>query len=204
MKTIIKILFSLFLLSCFTTSHAQKIKLAEGDLDFLKGQKELNVEYVYDNMGVGKYDREQDYIDRKVEEYNDKESGSGDKWLVSWKEDREKRFQPSFEELMNKNLEGHGLTVGSDKDQAKYTLILETVFTEPGFNVGVARKNALIDVVATFVETGNTENALAVVTIDKSPGRLGGYDFDTGVRIEEAYAKCGKELGQYLDSKVLK
>ncbi len=202
MNATIKVLCALFFLFLTTTLHAQKIKLTEGELDFLKGQKELNVQYVYDNMGVGKYDKEQDYIDRKVAEYNEKEAGSGDKWEEAWKGDREKRFHPSFEELMNKNLDGSGLTVGSDKDQAKYTLILETIFTEPGFNVGVARKDAFVNVVATFVETG-TDNKLAEVTIDKSPGRLGGYDFDTGVRIEEAYAKCGKELGQYLSKKVL-
>ena len=203
MNVSVKFLCPLFFLLCFTTLHAQKIKVTDGNLDFLKGQKELNVEYVYDNMGVGKYDKEQDYLDRKVKEYNEKEAGTGDKWEAAWKGDREKRFQPSFEELMNKYLEGDGLTVGSDKDQAKYTLVLETIFTEPGFNVGVARKDAFINVLATFVETANPDKKLAEVTIDRSPGRLGGYDFDTGVRIEEAYAKCGKELAQYLSKKVL-
>lgn len=39
---------------------AQKIKLNSGNLDFLKGVEVLNVEYDYDNMGVGKYDKEAD------------------------------------------------------------------------------------------------------------------------------------------------
>jgi len=127
-----------------------------GDLSFLKGQTKLNIEYVYDNMMVGKKPEAQ-YITEKVEKYNKDEAGKGDKWLESWKNDRTKRFEPKFEELLNKNLEGVNVNVSSSNKDAKYTLILKTVYTDPGYNIGITRKPSYIDVVVTFVETGKKQ-----------------------------------------------
>lgn len=180
-----------------TTLFAQKIKVSSGNLDFLKGVNALNIEYDYD-MGIGKYDKEEDYVADKVSDYNDKEPGRGDTWKESWFADREERFEPKFEELINRSLENKNVSVGGHPD-AEYTLILKTTYTEPGFNVGVVRKNASINCEAVFVSTGSGEE-LATVTITNSPGRGGmGYDFDTGFRIQEAYAKAGKELGRFLN-----
>lgn len=179
--------------------NAQKIKLVSGNLDFLKGQKVLNVEYNYDGMSVGKFKNEADYIAKKVNNYNEDEPGKGDKWRENWFNDRAKRYQPNFEELINKYLENCGVVVRPDSKDAKYTLILKTTFTEPGFNIGISRKPALINVKVIFIQTDEPEKELAIIGITKCPGRgAGGYDFDVAYRIEEAYAKCGKELGKYL------
>lgn len=181
---------------------SQKIKIASGDLDFLKGQKTIHVEYNYEDMGVGKYEQSEDYVEDRVEKMNKKEAGTGDEWKEKWVADREERFEPQFEELANKYLESN-FEIGDFPD-AEYTLIVYTVFTEPGFNVGVARKNAYVDLDLVFVKTASPEEEVAVVTITKSPGRGGmGYDFDTGYRIQEAYAKAGKELAQYIVKRVL-
>lgn len=180
-----------------TALFAQKIKVNSGSLDFLKGVEVINVEYDYENMGVGKYDKEADYVADKVSDYNAKEPGRGDTWKESWIGDREERYEPKFEELINQSLAKKNVSVGGHPD-AEYTLILKTTFTEPGFNVGVARKNASINCEAVFVSTDSGEE-LATVTITNSPGRGGmGYDFDTGFRIQEAYAKAGKELGRFI------
>jgi hypothetical protein len=49
------------------------------------------------------------------------------------------------------------------------------------------------------VESANHENILAKVSIENSPGREAfGNDFDTGLRIQEAYAKAGKELVYFI------
>lgn len=202
MKTKFTMLASLGVLIGFS-SFAQKIKVTSGDLDFLKGQTAIRVEYDYDNMGVGKFDKEEDYINEKVEDYNKKEAGRGDKWRESWVADREERFQPKFEELLNKNLEKSNVKVGEFPDAA-YTMLVKTTYTEPGFNVGVVRKNAYTDYEVVFIEN-ETQEELATLTIVKSPG-LGamGYDFDSGLRIQESYAKAGKELGQYLAKSAFK
>lgn len=81
---------------------------------------------------------------------------------------------------------------------APYTLILRTTFIEPGFNVYMARRPANTNLEAAFVKTGTTAE-LAVITMMKSPGRDAlGYDFDSGERISESYAKAGKSLANFL------
>jgi hypothetical protein len=59
------------------------------------------------------------------------------------------------------------------------------------------RVPAFIDGEALLVETAHKDKVLARVTVVKSPGRdAWGFDFETGVRLQEAYSKAGKELGQ--------
>ncbi len=187
-------------------SFSQKIKTVDGDLNFLKKVTQLNVTYDYSDMAVGKFKNENDYIGKKVKDYNKKEAGTGDTWKEAWYGDREKTYEPKFEELVNKQFDSRkvDLEIGDFPD-AEYTLILKTTFTEPGFNVGITRKNAEINCEAIFVETANENNVLSIVTIKKAPGRGGmGYDFDVEFRIGEAYAKAGKELAYYIWKNYLK
>lgn len=196
MNTKFIILTSICVLTGFS-GFTQKIKLTSGDLGFLKGETNINVEYDYENMGVGKFDKEEDYIAEKVEQYNKKEAGKGDEWKETWVADREDNFQPKFEELFNKNLEKSNVKIGAFPDAA-YTMLVKTTYTEPGFNIGVARKNAHTNLEVVFINN-ETQEEVSTLSITKSPG-LGamGYDFDSGLRIQESYAKAGKELGQYL------
>jgi hypothetical protein len=189
----------LFLAGTFTSS-AQKIKLESGSFDFLKGVSELNVEYNYDKVSVGKFSNEADYIAQKKGDYNQKEPGSGDRWEKAWIDDRSDRYAPRFEEEMNLQFTKRSVNckVGQTLD-AKYTVIYETTFIEPGFNVGVARKNAYINGKAIFVESSDHNKVLATVSVENSPGRDAfGADYDTGLRIQEAYAKAGKELVYFI------
>jgi hypothetical protein len=202
---IIKTVFVALLVLSMTIVQAQKIKVTNGDLAFLKGQTDVLLEYDYSNMAVGKFDKEADYIAKKVEEYNGKNAGTGDEWAVKWEADRENRFHPMFEELLNNYTAKADCNFDQTNIKAKYTLILKTVFTEPGFNIGVVRKDAMINVEVLFVETENHDNVLAVMTMTNVPGRGAmGNDYDTGYRISEAYAKCGKALGAYLVKKAFK
>ena len=180
------------------TTQAQKIKLTEGDLAALKGQTVVNIEFTYDNMMVGKK-KEADYIAEKTAEYNKKEAGKGDAWEVHWVDDRESRFEPKFIELFEKY---SNMDVRSQKD-AKYTLIVHTIFTEPGFNVGVMRKNAEIDVEVLVVDATDKSKVLAKIAADNIPGRnFSGYDFDTGLRIMESYEMGGKSIAKFILDKI--
>lgn len=202
---IVKVMFVALIVFTATSVKAQKIKVTKGDLSFLKGQTEVLVEYDYSDMAVGKFDKEEDYVNKKVDEYNSKKAGSGDEWKENWIGDREKRFHPMFEELLNKYTTKANCNFDQSNVNAKYTLILKTTFTEPGFNIGVVRKDAMINVEVIFVETANKDNILAIMTMDKVPGYGAmGNDFDTGYRISEAYAKCGKSLGAFLMKKAFK
>ena len=188
-----------------SVGYGSIVKLQSGSLAFLKGETQVNVEYSYEGMRVSKFAREQDYIDKKVAEFNNKEAGKGELWHKGWVDDRARRYQPKFEELLNRFLTAgkSSLKFGSFKD-AKYTLILKTTFTEPGWaGLGLIRQSALINAEAVFMETQNRATPLATLTITKSPGFAAlGYDYDPALRIQESYAKAGKELGIFISKKV--
>ncbi|RBL92226.1 hypothetical protein [Chitinophaga flava] len=195
MQTILRLAAAALLLALSIPVMAQKIKLVEGDLSALKNEKQLNVEYTYNQLKVGKFDNEDDYIRKKTEEYNQKEAGKGDNWAKAWKDDRKNRFEPKFELLFNENSD---IKAGRFPE-AKYTLIFHTTFVEPGFNIGIMRKNAYIDAEVLIVETAS-KKPVAKMSLDNAPGRIfGGFDFDTGVRIQEAYAVSGKKLAKSLN-----
>lgn len=174
-------------------ANAQKVKNTSGNADILKSESSVNIEFTYDNISVGKYKSEQEYITAKTEEYNKKEPGKGDSWAASWKNDKQSRFEPKFLELFKIN---SGMSVVTS---AKYTLIFKTLSIEPGWNIGISRHNAEIDAEIWIVETANRDNKVATFTISNVPGGTAfGYDFDTGLRISEAYANAGKKLAKYL------
>lgn len=196
MKKTIWMTFALITLLSVVGS-SQKVKLT-GKLDFLKGVKKVELAYKYDNMGVGKFKTNDEYVAKKTKEYNEKEAGKGDDWAKKWVSDRETRYQPHFEQ----SLKEHCPDIDFDENnKSDYKMTVETVFTEPGFNVGVMRKNASINIIVYFTDKSGKE--LAKMAIDNIPGRDAmGYDYDTGVRIEEAYEKAGKTIGKFIDKNI--
>ena len=186
-------------LLCYSMAgYGQKIKVLEGDLSPLKGQTAVKTEFTYDNMSVGKFPKEADYIAQKKTDLDKKEPGRGDKWEQTWVSDRQERFEPQFRELFSKY---SGIsTTGED---SPYTLIFKTLKTEPGWNIGITRAPAFIDAEAWVVDTKDPAKVLAKISITKAPGRDAmGYDYETGARLQEAYAKSGKELGAFIKGKL--
>jgi hypothetical protein len=187
---------SIFMLSACNI-FAQKLK--SGDVSMLKGQTILNLQYDYSNMAVGKYKNEKEYVANRTEDMNKKQPGSGDQWAASWVNDRKERFQPMFEKNFNAKLEDAGVTAKENTPDAKYTLVLHTVFTEPGFNVGVTRKNAYIDMMVDVVETASPDKILASIEMKGLQSVfMMGYDYDTGGRIQSCYDRAGDYLGKFL------
>ncbi len=192
-------LLTLALAVICSMAFGQKIGVAKGNPGIIKGQKEISIIYKYDPMAVGKFSKEADYVKKKVADYNSSEAGRGDKWGKAWVADREARFEPKFEELFNDYAKDLGIKASRDFKDTKYTLIIHTHFTEPGFNVYVKKKPALINLNISIVETANPDKVLAKITLDKATGKTFGMgDFDTGVRIQESYAKAGKEFAKFL------
>ncbi len=191
-----KKLLPLFILCFSITAFGQKIKLVDGDLSPLKGQTSVGLEMTYNGTRVGKFEKEADYIAQKKSDYNEKEPGKGDNWAKSWEDDKTSRYKPRFTEMFTER-------AFPIKDDSKYTVIFNTTFIEPGFNVGVMRRNAMINGEALIVETANKSHVIAKITLEKAPGRtFGGYDYDTGLRIQESYAMAGRELGKFIKSKI--
>ena len=150
------------LLSCFTIlSYAQSIVMTSGSIDFIKAQKTIDFSFSYEEMLVGKL-TEKEYVDKKVSEYNKKEEGKGDQWKEAWHSDRKERFEPKFLELFDKYMSEVGITAGTEG--AQYRIEINTDFTEPGWNVGVMRQNASIDLSCKVkhIETGEQVSEYAM------------------------------------------
>ncbi len=66
-----------------------------------------------------------------------------------------------------------------------------------GYNVGVVRRNSEIDAVITVYETVNPINILLSGKYSKVQGYGAmGYDYDSGYRISECYAKLAKNIAK--------
>jgi len=186
------------------TTYAQA-KLASGDAHVLKGQSVINLQYDYSNMAVGKFKSADDYVADRVADMNKKKPGDGDRWAEAWKNDRTSRFQPMFEKNLNARLEKFGVTGKQNATDAKYTLIVKTIFTEPGYNIGISRMNAWIKMEVNLVETANPGSVLAKIMMKREDSKnMMGYDYDTGGRIQSAYDNAGEDLGSFLVKNALK
>jgi hypothetical protein len=174
-------------------TQAQKVRLIEGDLSALKGNVQFNLQFAYDDMRVGKYDKEADYVAAKTQEYNRKTSGRGDTWAKEWVSDRHNRYEPKFTQLFEKEA---SFTV---TEKGPYTIIFKTLKTEPGYDAVVKRKNAEISGEAWIVETANPSHVIAKLSVANAPGDVAwGNDYDTGARLAESYATAGRGIAKFL------
>jgi hypothetical protein len=198
MKKLLVIALSILAINGYTQQPKMQVKLVDGDLEFLKGEKAIHLQFVYTNMLIGDDGiNEADYIKRKVSEYNAKVPRSGEEWRSAWFSDRKDRFEPRFIEMFEK------YSSLSTKDEAKYTLIFETTRTEPGYNVGVQSASARIDADVYIVETSDPTNVFAQISVTNVPGIESiGFGYHAGYRIQEAYGRSAVEIGRLIKKKI--
>lgn len=192
----------LMLISAFIISAGQVFsqKLKSGDLTVLKGQTTVNLKYDYSSMEIGKFKNEKSYIENGIKDRNNKKPGSGDEWAVKWESDKTDRFQPTFERNLNAKLLDIGMKAEENAVNAKYTLIVKTVFMEPGFQSGVGiSKPAYINMIVDLVETSNQAGVVGQIEYNKIQSvNMMGYDFDTGGRIQSCYDRAGDNIGKLI------
>lgn len=192
MKTI-KFYFALAAtLFCSFTGFAQEVDITKGDLSILKGETSISFEFTYEKMAVGDFSKEADYIKKRIEELNAKEPGSGEKWLAEWEEQKKGYFGDKF---MLGFAKGYEIKV---EPGAKYTLIFNTKALEPGYQVGISKRNAGVDGTITLIETGKPEKKLAVLFVERKPEtKWRGAAFDAKSRIGDAYYVDGLAVGRF-------
>ncbi|HEY6143059.1 MAG TPA: hypothetical protein VIV55_06445 [Flavobacterium sp.] len=189
------------------TMMSQDIEITKGDFGFLKGQKEVNVEFNYSDLKLMKENLTNDqYVAERTKELNEKAKGSGDTWAKKWQASRDLSFEPKFLELMSviftKEKKDVAFTEGAT--QAKYTLIVDAVWIYPGYNVVMAKKGAKVSTILRFVETANKSNVLLEIKSEEAPGDIFGGSFSNEDRIAEGFAKTGKTLASILAKKAYK
>jgi hypothetical protein len=193
----------------FVSSYmtAQKMEVVKGDFGFLNGQKEINVEFDYSKMTLMKEKKSEDqYITDRVKDLNEKNKGTGEIWKKKWNASKELIWTPKFLELVNIVLskEKKDVIFQENLTSAKYTLIVETVWIYPGWDVAMMKQPAKVSTNLKFVEKGNKSNILLEITSEDAPGDQWGNNFSNESRIGEGFAKTGKSLAKMLLKKVYK
>lgn len=190
------------LIALFITSFifAQKAKVLDGSFKNLKGITEYNLEFDYSDLEIPKYKSEEEFLADKMKKRDEKEPGTGQKFKDSWFADREARYEPKFIESFNKRYDN--IKVNKGLDNATYTMKVHTTLLYAGYNVGVMRQNAKIDAVITVYKTDNPDEILLSVKYTRAEGGGAmGYDFNSGYRISECYAKLAKTLAKTIAKK---
>jgi len=187
-----------------TMVFGQKMKVISGDFDFIKGQKEINVEFKYDNLELYNDNRtEEAYVKERTAELEEKERGKGMAWAKKWEASKELIYAPKFLELMNRYLaEDYNMFFDQGLNEAKYTLIVDATWMYPGYNVAVMRQPAKLSTTLKFVETANRDNVLLEITAKNAPGNRYGGTFSNEDRLGEGYAKTGKTLAGMIKKKI--
>ncbi len=179
-----------------STSLAQKPKVVSGNFDFLKRQEKIAVKLDFNEVKF--YDEnlsEQQYIDKRVKEIEEKKPGESTDWLTDWKEARDNRFLDHFIAAANKHAET-GISFVNEKEAAPpYTLIVKAKWIYPGWFGGIRNQHAKVSTILTFVETANPGNTLLEIAADRVPGD----NFFVGTpnhndRIARGFAMTGRWL----------
>jgi len=197
MKTIKAYLIIAALLMIGLTGFTQEVDMTKGDLSVLKGETSINFEFTYEKMGVGDFNKEADYIKKKIEEQNAKDPPNGDKWATEWEDQKKNYFGDKFILGFTKQ---NKLTYSKD---AKYTLIFNTKALEPGYQVGVSKRNAGVDGTVTLVESAKRDKKIAVLFVERAPEtKWRGAAFDAKSRIGDAYYMDGQKVGKFIEKNI--
>jgi hypothetical protein len=168
--------------------------LNSGDISSLSGVKAVNIVYDYTDLGVGAFRKEEDYIKKHSEDMEKKEKGSSEKFKKDWVDARARRYEPKFEEMFKKvGMKEIDMTGANNVNSNDYTLVVHTVFIEPGTNIGIYKKPAYVDMECTFKDKAGKE--LCVFYIKNAVGeQMMGMDYAVEARVVESYAKAAKML----------
>lgn len=197
MKTIKFCLVVTAMLFCSLTGLAQEVDITKGDLSILKGETSINVEMTYEKMAVGDFNKEADYIKKRMADENAKDPPNGDNWVAEWEAQKKSYFGEKFALGLTKSYE-----VKIDKS-SKYTLIVNTKALEPGYQVGISKRNAGVDLSITLIETGKPEKKLAVLYVERKAETMWrGAAFDAKSRIGDAYFVDGQAVGKFFKKNI--
>lgn len=189
--------FALFLSSSIMFS--QKENVTKGDWSDLKGITEYNLIFDYSDLEIPKYDSEEAFLEDKMAKRDEKEPGTGEAFKASWFSDREEYYEPRFIETFNDRYKDGLVKVDRDLGSAEYTMKIHTTFIYPGYNVGVVRKNSKIEVTLSVYKNDAPDDVIFSVDYTKIEGQgNGGYDFNSGQRIADAYIIFARALVKHM------
>ena len=182
--------------------HAQKMKVVSGNFDFLKDQKEINLQMDYSDIKFYKENmNEEAYILKREKDIlkEGKNETEVEAWIADWEHSKKTTFVDKFLASMNKNT---SIVTSTNNAHAKYTLTVKTVWIYPGWYAGVMAQPSKVTTVLIFTETNNPDKVLLKIDSKEAPG-----DNFVGVpnnndRIAEGYAKTAKTLAKKIEKEI--
>lgn len=178
-------------------AYGQKRKIISGSLDGIGVQDAYGLIFEYKGMLVGADIEEAEYIKTKEADWEEKEEGQGVAFVRRWFEDRKTLYRPAFIAGFQKF---HKARLGDE--QAKYTLIIKTIRTEPGWYAGVLGHPAELDGECWVVESVDHSTVIARIAFADFVGKVSyGGDFEMTTRIQSAYEVLGNGLGDFIKRK---
>lgn len=191
MKKITTLILGLVIAGAGATAQ---VTLKSGSVTTLDNVKAVNIVYDYSNMKVGEYNKEEDYIKKHSADLEEKKKGSSEQFKKDWVDARKRRYEPKFEELFKKNAPGKlGMDGTNYSTSNDVTLYVHTVYMDLGFNVGVMKKPAYINLECTFKDKSGKELCMFYIE-DVRGSNPTGFDFAVEARMMESYAKAAKML----------
>jgi len=174
----------------------QEIEILSGNPKYFKKASSYFIHFDYSDLKIGGYENEAAYI-AYMREDAELRRKSADEWEQKWFDDRKTVFEPKFLELFNKYA-GSKIKLDKKNKEQKFVLKLHTQFIEIGFNRNFKESPTYINVIVTISDENSTEEPL-VISMNYVIGKeaMSSYSADFR-RVEEAYAKCGKELAKYM------
>ena len=201
-KRKIQLTITLLFLTLF--SHAQKLKVLEGDYENLKGVKEYNLIFDYTDVEIKDYNSEEEYILSEINRRVEKRSGEGEGFRDEWFSNRAYRYEPRFMEPFNRYFKKGEVKVIKDLKDSEYTMKIQTTYIYPGKS-GFYMKESEIKAKIIIYKTNAPSEKLLVVEFEDINGYyqgdkaiMRGYEFHTGERIAFAYWTLGKFFAKKL------
>lgn len=191
-------------LVCTSAVYSQKAKDLSGDINKLKGITQYDLVFDYENVQIPKYDSEEAFLKDKMDKRDDKGDEAAENFRESWFGDRAEKYEPKFIESFNKRFDNGEVKVGMDLG-SEYIMKIKTTLLYAGYNVGVVRQNSKIDAIISVYKKDNPSDVLYSVQYTQAEGSGAmGYDYDSGYRISEAYAKLAKTWASTIQKKTMK
>jgi hypothetical protein len=199
MKTYKLFLFLVIMSLIVSGIHAQESITYTGSPDVLKGQTNINIEFVYDGLQVGEF-TEEIYLKQKRAEF--RKAADGEKFVKKWTSDRSDIYEPKFISEINKDLKKINIVAEKNNQTYKYTMVVQNKKIEPGFfaTSGGSKRNTYINLIVQLVETENRSKILFSIKADYIFG-LTEEQIDmkeTTLKITNSYASAAGKIGKLI------
>ena len=180
------------------TVNSQKLKIIKGGTETLKGVTEYNVVFDYSNITIAQYDSEEEFLKDKMKIREDNEQGAGAKFKKQWFSSRDSLYEPKFIKYFNDFFTSKIKIKVLNEGNAKYTMLINTVFIYPGYNVGVWGEESKLKATITVYETESPDN---IVFTTREVYVKGKATYNSKNRIANSYIFLARRIAAYLRRK---